>query len=142
MQTSGIDHVVLRVRDMARMIDFYSRVLGCEVVHRQEKFGLVHLRAGTSLIDLVDVAGPIGTRAGAAPAGPAAHNMDHLCLRVREFDAASIRRELEAEGIEVGEIAERYGSTGRAPSVYLRDPEGNGLELRPEVQSGVQPGPA
>lgn len=129
MQTIGIDHVVLRVKDMDRMIDFYQRVLGCEVAHRQEDLGLVHLRAGPSLIDLVDVAGTLGRKGGDAPTGMS-NNMDHLCLRVADFDPEAMRRELQAHGVEVGEVAERYGASGRAVSVYLRDPEGNGLELR------------
>jgi glyoxylase I family protein len=128
MQVIGIDHIVLRVADMARMIDFYGRVLGCAVDHRQDKLGLVHLRAGTSLIDLVDVAGPLGQAHG--PVDPDHPNMDHLCLRVADFDADQIRRELQAHGIEIGETGLRYGSTGEAASLYLRDPEGNGLELR------------
>jgi catechol 2,3-dioxygenase-like lactoylglutathione lyase family enzyme len=129
MQTLGIDHVVLRVKDLDRMIGFYRDVLGCQLAHRQDDLGLVHLRAGDSLIDLVDVAGPLGKKGGGAPTG-ASNNMDHICLRVAAFDAQAIRRELEAKGVQVGEIAERYGASGRATSVYLRDPEGNGLELR------------
>ncbi|HTK00804.1 MAG TPA: VOC family protein [Bordetella sp.] len=129
MKTTGIDHVVLRVRDLDRMIAFYQGVLGCEVAHRQDALGLVHLRAGASLIDLVDVAGTLGVKGGDAPSG-SANNMDHLCLRVADFDVETIRRELEAHGVEIGEIAERYGASGRATSIYLRDPEGNGLELR------------
>lgn len=129
MQTTGIDHVVLRVRDLQRMVSFYEGVLGCAVAHRQDDLGLVHLRVGASLLDLVDVAGVLGRKGGAAPAATA-RNMDHLCLRVAEFDAEAIRRELQAQGVQVEEAAERYGSTGKALSVYLRDPEGNGLELR------------
>jgi catechol 2,3-dioxygenase-like lactoylglutathione lyase family enzyme len=129
MKTTGIDHVVLRVRDLDRMIAFYQGVLGCEVAHRQDALGLVHLRAGASLIDLVDVAGTLGVKGGDAPSG-SANNMDHLCLRVADFDVETIRRELEAHGVGIGEIAERYGASGRATSIYLRDPEGNGLELR------------
>jgi len=128
MQVIGIDHIVLRVADMARMIDFYERVLGCAVDHRQDKLGLVHLRAGASLIDLVDVAGPLGQAYG--PVDPDRPNMDHLCLRVADFDADQARRDLQAHGIEIGETGLRYGSTGEATSLYLRDPEGNGLELR------------
>jgi catechol 2,3-dioxygenase-like lactoylglutathione lyase family enzyme len=129
MQIIGFDHVVLRVKNLERMIDFYERVLGCRVVHRQDHLGLVHLRAGPSLIDLVDVEGTLGKKGGDAPTG-AGNNMDHLCLRVAGFDVETIRRELEAHGVEVGEIAERYGASGRATSIYLRDPEGNHLELR------------
>lgn len=129
MIVSGIDHVVLRVTNMERAIAFYSGVLGCQVEHRQDTLGLVHLRAGTSLIDLVDVAGKLGRMGGSAP-GPEGRNMDHLCLRIADFDVDRITSELAAKGVVIGETAQRFGSTGEATSIYLTDPEGNGLELR------------
>jgi glyoxylase I family protein len=129
MIVSGIDHVVLRVTNMERAIAFYSDVLGCRVEHRQDALGLVHLRAGTSLIDLVDVAGKLGRMGGGTPA-PEGRNVDHICLRVADFDVGRITRELVAKGVAIGETAQRFGSTGEATSIYLTDPEGNGLELR------------
>ena len=128
MQVIGIDHVVIRVNDLRRMTDFYERVLGCPVEHRQDALGLIHLRAGSSLIDLVDVAGPLGRAHG--PIDPNGPNMDHLCLRVAGFDADQVRSELQAQGVEIGETRLRYGASGEATSLYLRDPEGNGLEIR------------
>ncbi|MBL8671880.1 MAG: VOC family protein, partial [Alphaproteobacteria bacterium] len=65
----GLDHVVVRARDIERLIAFYRDGLGCTVERRRPDLGLVHLRAGRSFIDLVDVAGPIGRKGGAAP-GP------------------------------------------------------------------------
>ena len=62
-----LDHVVLRVRDVAAMQAFYCDVLGCTVEKRQEAIGLLQLRAGDSLIDLVDVEGELGRMGGAAP---------------------------------------------------------------------------
>jgi catechol 2,3-dioxygenase-like lactoylglutathione lyase family enzyme len=129
MIVAGFDHIVLRVTDLERAITFYSGVLGCRVVHRQDGLGLVHLRAGSSLIDLIDVAGKLGRMGGRAP-GSEGRNMDHLCLRIADFDVDKITRELAAKGVAVGETALRYGSTGEATSIYLTDPEGNGLELR------------
>lgn len=129
MRLLGIDHVVLRARDPALMERFYVEVLGCAVERRQDGIGLVQLRAGAQLIDLVDVAGRLGRTGGAAP-GPEGRNMDHLCLRVIDFDVETVRAHLEAHGVTVGEIGERHGSTGEATSLYLSDPEGNGLELR------------
>jgi catechol 2,3-dioxygenase-like lactoylglutathione lyase family enzyme len=129
MIVTGIDHVVLRVTNMDRAIAFYADVLGCRVEHRQDALGLVHLRAGTSLIDLVDVAGKLG-RMGGGAAGATGRNMDHICLRIAAFDVDKITRELAAHGIVIGETAQRFGSTGEATSIYLTDPEGNGLELR------------
>ncbi len=129
MRLLGIDHVVIRARDPVLMERFYIDVLGCTVERRQDEIGLVQLRAGAQLIDLVDVAKRLGRMGGAAP-GPEGHNMDHLCLRVIDFDVDTVRDHLETHGVEVGDIGERYGSTGEAVSLYLSDPEGNGLELR------------
>ncbi len=129
MRLLGIDHVVIRARDPALMERFYVEVLGCAVERRQNNVGLVQLRAGAQLIDLVDVAGRLGKMGGAGP-GAEGHNMDHLCLRVIDFDVDEVRAHLEAHGVAVGDIGERHGSTGEATSLYLSDPEGNGLELR------------
>jgi glyoxylase I family protein len=129
MRLLGIDHVVIRARDPALMERFYVDVLGCVAERRQDEIGLVQLRAGAQLIDLVDVDGRLGRMGGAAPSAEG-HNMDHLCLRVVDFDVDAVRAHLEARGVAVGDIGERYGSTGEATSLYLADPEGNGLELR------------
>ncbi len=124
-----IDHLVLRVVDLPRMLDFYCRILGCAVERRQEALGLVQLRAGRSLIDLVTVGGALGAAGGAAPAA-GGRNMDHFCLRVEPFDAAAIRELLTSNGIGAGEVAMRYGAEGEGPSLYVADPEGNTLELK------------
>ncbi|WP_149195006.1 VOC family protein [Luteimonas suaedae] len=124
-----IDHIVLRVRDVARMQAFYCDVLGCTVEKRQEAIGLLQLRAGDALIDLVDVDGKLGRTGGAAP-GSEGRNMDHLCLRVDPFDRATIVAHLQAHGVEVGEFGSRYGAEGEGPSQYLLDPEGNAVELK------------
>lgn len=124
-----IDHVVLRVTDLERMVRFYCGVLGCTVERRRDELGLVQLRAGRSLIDLVPVDGPIGRRGGAAP-GAGGRNLDHFCLRVEPFDADAIRRELQAHGIEAGPVETRVGAEGPGPSIYVTDPEGNVVELK------------
>lgn len=128
-----IDHLVLRVRDEPRMTRFYQEVLGCRVERRQDELGLVQLRAGRSLIDLVPVDGRLGRAGGAAPAPSLAaggRNLDHLCLRVDPFDEAAIRAHLTAHGVTAGETALRYGAEGEGPSIYLEDPEGNTVELK------------
>ena len=125
----NLDHVVLRVKDPARITRFYCDVLGCTVERVNDKMGLTQLRAGTSLIDLVDVAGEIGREGGAAP-GVEGHNVDHLCLRIRDFDAARIAALLSSQGIVAGDVKERYGADGFGPSIYFRDPEGNRVELK------------
>ncbi|QQP96249.1 VOC family protein [Lysobacter enzymogenes] len=124
-----LDHVVLRVRDPAAMVAFYCEVLGCSVERRQDEIGLIQLRAGDSLIDLVDVEGKIGRLGGAAP-GEQGRNMDHLCLRAEPFDRDAIAAHLAAHGARVGDFGSRYGAEGEGPSQYLFDPEGNMVELK------------
>ncbi len=124
-----IDHLVLRVVDLDRMLRFYCEAIGCTIERRQDAIGLIQLRAGRSLIDLVPVDGKLGSAGGAAP-GKEARNLDHFCLRVDPFDAASIRRDLEAHGVEVGPVAQRFGAEGKGPSLYVTDPEGNVVELK------------
>jgi glyoxylase I family protein len=124
-----IDHVVLRVRDLERMIAFYCDGLGCELAWRRPELGLVHLRAGRAMIDLVPVDGPLGRKGGAAPAADG-RNMDHVCLRVEPFDVQAIVAHLGAHGAAVGEIRPRFGAQGEGISIYLHDPEGNLVELK------------
>ncbi len=126
---TGIDHIVLRVKDPAAMERFYTEVLGLEVARRQDQIGLVQLRCGAQLLDLVDVNGMLGRQGGAAP-GDEARNLDHVCLNVADFDLAAVTAHLAAHGVQVGESGRRFGAKGFGVSVYLTDPEGNGLELR------------
>jgi catechol-2,3-dioxygenase len=121
----GIDHIVLRAADPAGLERFYIDVLGCKLELRQGK--LTQLRAGRALIDLVpaDEASPTGGRSSTRGA-----NLDHLCLRIEPFEAAAVARHLAGHGIGCGKEESRYGAEGRGPSLYLTDPEGNGVELK------------
>jgi glyoxylase I family protein len=129
MRILGLDHVVLRVADMGAALRFYEEVLGCREERRLEPLGLVQLRAGRSLIDLVAVDSPLG-RAGGPPPGPDGRNLDHFSLRIEPFDADAIAAHLRAHGVEPGDVAERYGAEGSGPSMYIRDPDGNVVELK------------
>lgn len=134
-----IDHVVLRVVDLDVMIRFYCDVLGCTVERRQDEIGLVQLRAGSALVDLVPVDGKLGRQGGAAP-GREGRNVDHVCFRVEPFDDAGIRAHLGAHGVACGPTESRYGAEGEGPSIYLDDPEGNTLELKgPARRAGATP---
>src|ERR1017187_2347358 len=64
---TGIDHIVLRVVDLGRVLRFYSDVLGCAIEREQPEIGLTQLRAGRSLIDLITVDGKLGAAGGAPP---------------------------------------------------------------------------
>lgn len=124
----GIDHIVLRVRDVGRALAFYRGVLGCTVEREQRTLGLTQLRAGRSLIDLVTADGPLGARE--ARDASAAPNLDHFCLTIVPFDEAALRSHLAAHGIGAGEAAERYGAEGEGRSIYIEDPDGNRVELK------------
>ncbi|HET9646060.1 MAG TPA: VOC family protein [Burkholderiaceae bacterium] len=124
-----IDHVVLRVRDLQAMLRFYMEVLGCSMEKTQEDIGLHQLRAGRSLIDLVPIDGPLGRAGGAGP-GEQGRNLDHFCLRISPFEGEAIVGYLKSRGVETGPVASRYGADGEGPSVYVRDPEGNVVELK------------
>lgn len=129
LKLQGIDHLVLRVIDLDAMVRFYVDTLGCTIERRQDEIGLVQLRAGRSLIDLVPVSGKLGRMGGAAP-GVEGRNLDHFCLRVEPFDAQAIRAHLSAHGVDAGKVESRYGAEGEGPSIYLSDPEGNVVELK------------
>lgn len=114
-----IDHVVLRVRDLAGMVKFYEQALGFREERRIDTLGLVQMRAGASMLDLVASEAQVTTR-----------NMDHLCFRIEPFDHDAIVMRLAPLGVSVGETVRRYGAEGTGPSVYFHDPEGNQIELK------------
>jgi glyoxylase I family protein len=117
------------VVDLDRVQAFYRDVLGCAEVRRQDEIGLVQLRAGSAMLDLVPVDGKLGRMGGAAP-GREGRNVDHVCFRVEPFDEAAIRAHLTAHGVEAGPVESRFGAEGEGPSIYLHDPEGNMIELK------------
>jgi glyoxylase I family protein len=114
-----IDHVVLRVRDLVGMVKFYEQALGFLEERRIDTLGLVQMRAGASMFDLIANDAQVTTQ-----------NMDHLCFRIEPFDRDAIVTRLAPFGIPVGETVQRYGAEGNGPSVYFRDPEGNEIELK------------
>ena len=124
-----IDHIVLRVVDLPAMLRFYCDALGCRIERRQDEIGLIQLRAGRSMIDVVPVDGQLGRAGGAAP-GSEGRNMDHMCFRVDPFDEPAIRAHLASLGIAAGPTASRFGAEGEGPSIYLSDPQGNVVELK------------
>ncbi len=128
-QIKHLDHVVLRVQDLARSVDFYTKVLGCSIKKKNDKHAMIHLGAGGSMIDLIDVQGPLGAAGGAAPEKER-RNVDHFCLRIDPFDEAAILEHLQAFGIAADKAVLRYGAEGEGPSIYCFDPDGNQIELK------------
>ena len=120
----GLDHVVFRVTDQQASRRFYVDVLGCTVDHVNERISLIHLRFGEHYIDLL----PATPQAPAAVAG----GVDHVCLSIRCDDLARAAAELRRRGATLeGEVAQRRGAYGTGPSLYLRDPDGHLIELKP-----------
>ena len=130
IRIKGIDHVVIRAQDADAMVRFYCDVLGC-VVERQSspEFGLIQLRAGDALIDVVRVDSELGRMGGAAP-GDEGRNMDHFCVSLESFDEAVIRAHLARYNVTGSKLETRYGAEGSGPSIYIQDPEGNTVELK------------
>ncbi|MFC4149161.1 VOC family protein [Micromonospora mangrovi] len=120
VRVTGFDHLVLTVADVERAIDFYCGTLGLEPVRVDQwqagevPFPSARVDSGT-IIDLVR-----GDRAGA--------NVDHLCLVVEPVDWQQV---IDAGDFEVlvGPVP-RFGARGSATSIYVRDPDGNTVELR------------
>ena len=130
IEVKGLDHIVIRTTNLQAMLDFYGEFLGCSVERELgSEIGLVQLRAGTALIDIVPVDSELGRMGGSAPAQDG-RNIDHFCLCIAAVDEAALLAELESRDISHGDFAERYGAQGFGRSVYLEDPEGNVVELK------------
>lgn len=130
----ALDHVVLRVKYLDRSVAFYRDVFGCELGRRRPELGMVHMRAGTSMIDLLDIDGPIG---GGTEVDQHRANSDHFCLRISSFDEADLVAHFRAHGVEADLPAqERYGAEGTGLSIYIHDPDGNRVELKKKLRDG------
>jgi glyoxylase I family protein len=122
LRVAELDHVVLRCRDQAKMLEFYTRVLGLLEERRLDQISLIQLRAGASMLDLVPAF---------EPRLDSARNVDHFCLGIDAPDLDQVIGYLRENSIEVlGEPAMRYGARGMGHSIYIRDPEGNVVELK------------
>lgn len=129
----GLDHIVLRTTQLSTMLKFYGDFLGCKIERElDESVGLVQLRAGSALIDIVPVDSELG-RLGGGPPSQDGRNVDHFCLCIADIDEARLLAELESEGISNSGFAERYGAQGFGRSIYIDDPEGNVVELKLEL---------
>ena len=131
----GIDHVVIRVRDLEPMLAFYTEVLGCEVAKHNAPLDLWHLRAGSALIDLVPVDGVLGRSGGASgdtqPPAASGRHVDHVAFKVQPFDPPALLSYLQSHGIDAkATLQSRFGTDGDGPSIQFTDPEGNGIELK------------
>lgn len=120
----GLDHIVIATSNLPELLRFYCEVLGCTVESAAPAALIVELRAGESLIDLMDVSGEAGF------AGSPSRRLDHFCLALTEWDEPAIRDRLERTGATFSGPVTRRGAQGLGPSIYLADPDGNVIELK------------
>ena len=133
IEVAGIDHIVLRTDKLNEMLDFYCGVLGCSIERQtSSEMGLTQLRAGNALIDLLTVESQLG-KLGGGPPGSTENNMDHFCLQLKKISEQEISKHLVANGFANGEFADRRGAQGVGRSIYIKDPQGNTVELRSQI---------
>ena len=117
---SGIDHVVLCVRDVAATCAFYERVLSME--SREERPGKWSLHFGHHKISLQDAFAAPGIAKDTVPGS------GNFCL-ISDTPVAAWREHLAREVVEVIDNGVRAGATGPIDSLYFKDPDGNLVEL-------------
>ncbi len=133
LEVLAIDHIVLRTTKLKEMLEFYTKVLNCTIERETPvETGLTQLRAGSALIDLVVVDSRLGAMGGGAPT-QSERNIDHFCLQIKSVPEQDIITYLKKNGIEVGEFESRFGAQGEGNSIYIKDPEGNEVELRCQI---------
>ena len=119
----AMDHIVLRVSDVERSLDWYTRMLGLEPVRADEwrsgecPFPSVRISADT-IIDLISGDVDHDTR-----------NLDHFCMVVSAESMDEVRRSGDFDIVRDPDFA-LFGARGMADGLYIRDPDGNEIELR------------
>lgn len=132
IQILAIDHIVLRTSNLQKMLAFYQDILACPIERELLELGLTQLRAGNALIDIVTVDSELGKLGGKAPEQNG-RNVDHFCLQTAAFDEQQLRDYLNSHNIATNDFAKRYGAQGFGRSIYIEDPEGNVVELKPQL---------
>src|SRR5262245_28077869 len=97
----AIDHVVLIVDDIETAVRWYAEVVGATEEKSLRQYGMVQLRAGASMIDLVDVTSDAGKWARPKIAG--GRNLDHFCLEIGPVTRAEMLTHLAKYGLKIEE---------------------------------------
>jgi catechol 2,3-dioxygenase-like lactoylglutathione lyase family enzyme len=124
-----IDHIVIRCKDVERQMRFYIDILGLEPYRVDEyRAGKVFFPSARvnegMIIDLFP-------RPNEEPVGDGPRNLDHYCLTIAPTDLNKVAAHLQEQGVTVeGEPKKRSGARGDGYSIYVRDFEGNRVELR------------
>jgi extradiol dioxygenase family protein len=127
-----LDHVVLNAKDVERLLAFYSDVIGLSPErvseYRQGTVLFPSLRLGPdSVIDVL----PPTLWAAAGPSAQSHPNVDHFCIALDAADWPPLLERLERSGVAL-ELppTQLWGARGQGIAIYIRDPEGNRVELR------------
>ncbi|CAK3518807.1 Glyoxalase domain-containing protein 5 [Vibrio crassostreae] len=122
LEISHLDHLVLTVKDLTVTVDFYQRVLGMKPIQFGE--GRLALSFGSQKINLHQQGSEFEPKAQHVQAGSA-----DLCFITNTPMAKAIEH-IEAQGVTIEEgPVQRTGATGKIVSVYVRDPDGNLIEI-------------
>ena len=120
VQVTELDHLVLDVADVERSLAWYTDVLGLEPVRVDE------WRRGEILFPSVRISP--STIIDILPLDPSGENINHFCLVVAPTDFEALAASGQVEVVDGP--GTRFGARGDATSLYVRDPDGNTVELR------------
>jgi len=124
----AIDHIVLIVDNLEKAVQWYAEVIGATEEKSLRQYGMVQLRTGASMIDLVDVASDAGK--WARPEVGGGRNLDHFCLEIGPVTRPAMQAHLAKHGLKIEEEGLRGGAKGEGYSWYIRDPWDHQIELK------------
>jgi catechol 2,3-dioxygenase-like lactoylglutathione lyase family enzyme len=122
VRVRGLDHVVLNCQDVDRSLRWYIEELELQAVRVDE------WRAGTAPFPSVRV--DDATIIDLLAAARSGVNVDHICLVVEPTDLGALAASGRFEVVGDGPVGGLFGARGYATSLYVRDPDGNTIELR------------